>query len=171
MTLLQKQYDLTTSKLKEDIFEELRSKIESHKDKRDFFGLELVNYKNFELKDDVVKIESWPITRTNPYEGVGTIIFKFQQSGNLTSISCTIEPYNKYATLLASCFFAFFLVVFTAFILITLNDHLAKAMTMIILAWTMVYGTIYLTLRYYRSVLEQYSKTVLNDLGIKVSSS
>ena len=171
MTLLQKQYDLTTSKLKEDIFAELRNKIDLQKDKRDFFGLELVNYKNFELNGDVVTIESWPVTRTNPYEGVGTIIFKFQQRGNLTYISCTIEPYNKYATLLASCFFTFFLIVFTAFILITLNDHLAKALTMTVLAWIFVYGTIYLTLWYYRSVLEQYSKTVLDDLGIKISSS
>jgi len=156
---------------KEEIFAEIYNKIEAQKGKNNFFGLELVNYKNFKVKGDIVKIESWPFTRVNPYEGVGTITFKLQQKGNLTFINCTIEPYNKYAVLFGSCLSTFFLIIFTFLILITLNKHITKAVILIGFAWTLVYGTIYLTLRYYRSVLLQYSQTVIKDLGIKISRS
>jgi hypothetical protein len=171
MTLLQKQYDLETSRSQEDIFAEIRSKIEAQKNKNTFWGLELINYKNFKLNDNTIEIESWPITRVNPYEGVGTILFKFQQKEKGTSINCTIEVYNKYVSLLGSCFLTFFLIVFTVFIVLTLHDYWVKALMIILFVWALVISICCLTLLYHRNILEIYSKTVLNDLGIKNSSS
>ncbi|MES3016395.1 MAG: hypothetical protein V4721_01395 [Bacteroidota bacterium] len=171
MTFLQKQYTLETLKSKEEILLEAQRKIEGQKVSNSFFGLDLVNYKNFRIQDDSIEIESWPIKRVNPYEGIGTIKFEFYSAEKTTRINCTLTPYNKYATLLSSCFFAFFLLLFAGFTLLMLYDRLIYALVIIGLASMFVIGTIFLTLLYYRNVLEIYSKTVLKDLGVKFRSS
>jgi len=170
MNILQKQYDLETSRSKDDLFAEIRSKINDQKNKNIFFGLHLIKYKNFKVNEDTITIESWPFTRVNPYEGIGTIIFKFQQLEKETYIKCKIEVYNRFAALLGSCFFTFLLILFTVFTLYTLNEYWVRALVIILFAWALVIGISFLTLRYQRNTLEIYSKTILKDFGIKLAA-
>jgi hypothetical protein len=63
--------------------------------------------------------------------------------------------------------FTFFLFLFSVFTLISIWNEMSKALTMIAIAWVMVFGFSYISLRLSRNALEEYSKIILNDLEIR----
>ena len=169
MQLLQKQYDHLTNKSKEEIIKELLHRIKAQKADNSFFKWDLVNYQSFKIVGDRIEVERTPSVLT-PFKSIGTIYYDLISNDNGTKIKCTIEPFNKYALILGSCMFSFFLLLFSAFILVSLRNEIFKAIIIVVIAWTVVVGISYISLRFSRSGLEEYSRTILNDLGIKSSS-
>lgn len=169
MQLLQKRYDHLTNKSKDEIIKALLQRIEAQKADKSFFKWDLVNYQNIKIVGDRIEIERTPSILT-PFKSIGTIYYDLIANGSGTKIKCTIEPFNKYALILSSCMFSFFLIIFSVFILVSLSDEILKAIIIVTIAWAVVFGFSYLSLRLSRSGLEVYSKNVLHDLGLKSSS-
>lgn len=169
MQLLQKQYDHLTTKSKDEILKALHKRIETQKADKSFFKWDLINYQSFKITGDRIEVERTPSILT-PFKSIGTIYYDLIANDLGTKIRCTIEPVNKYALLLSSCMFSFFLLIFSAFTLVSLSNDIVKAMIIVAFAWTIVLGFSYLSLRLSRSGLEEYSRTILSDLGLKSSS-
>ncbi|WP_207428796.1 hypothetical protein [Pedobacter sp. SYSU D00535] len=169
MQLLQKQHDHLTNKSKEEIITALLQKRKAQKADNSLFKWDLVDYGSFKIKGDRIEVERTPSV-LNPFKSIGIIYYDLFEDENGTKIKCTIEPINKYTLLLGSCLFSFFLLLFSAFILISLRNEISKAIIIVVIAWTVVAGSSYISLRFSRNGLEEYSRTILNDLGIKSSS-
>lgn len=166
MSFLHHQYELTTTKSKQDILATARGKVKTQEGKSNFWGLDLVNYKNFKVSDNLIEVESWPMTRVNPYEGIGTILFELTENGKGTNIKCTIKPYSKYALLVGSCFFTFIIILTFTFVLIAFHGELLKILIALSIVTLFLGGTSYLSILYYKNVLHSYSETILRDLDI-----
>jgi len=169
MQFLQMQYDHLTNISKEEIFKELLHRIKAQKADKKFFKWDLVNYQSFKIVGDRIEVERTPSILT-PFTSIGTIYYDLISNDNETKIKCTIVPFNKYALILGSCIFSFFLLLFSAFILVSLWNEIFKAIIIVVIAWAAVVGTSYISLRFSRIGLEGYSRTILNDLRIKSSS-
>ena len=170
MLRLTKHYEISTNKSKEAILSDINRKVESQKGNNTLFSFELVDYSSFKVQNDQIKIERQP-SMFNPFRGVGTIYFNLEKSIGGTTIKCILEPYSKLSIMATFGCLACFLMLMTTIIIFSISGNYAQVFFFILFMWTISLGFPYLMARVNRSALEEYSKTILNDLNIKISSS
>lgn len=170
MLTLTKHYEISTDKSKEAILSDINRKVESQKGNNTLFSFDLVDYSSFKIQNDHIEIERQP-SMFNPFRGIGTIYFHLDKSiKGTTTIKCILEPYSKFSLMATfGCLFCF-LVLMTAIILFSINGNYAQVFFFILFMWSISLGFPYLMTRVNRKALEEHSRTILNDLNIKISS-
>lgn len=170
MLRLTKHYEISTNKSKEAILSDIYRNAESQKRSNTLLSFDLVDYRSFKVENGQIEIERLP-SMFNPFRGIGTIYFHLESSIRGTTIKCVLEPYSKFSIMATfGCLFCF-LVLMTAIILFSINGNYAQVFFFILFMWSISLGFPYLMARVNRKGLEEYSKTILNDLNIKISSS
>jgi hypothetical protein len=170
MLRLTKHYEISTNKSKEAILLDINRKVESQKRNNTLFSFYLVDYSSFKVQNDQVEIERQP-SMFNPFRGIGTIYFNLEKSIKGTTIKCILEPYSKFSLIATfGCLFCF-LMLLTVILFFFINENYAQVFFFILFMWTISLSFPYLMARVNRSALEEYSRTVLSDLNIKISSS
>jgi hypothetical protein len=168
MKFLEKQYEVETDKTRQSIFEEVLRKKEEQRKQNSFFSAIPINYKSFKICGDRIEIER-NLSPFDPFRSTGTISFEFMSS-EPTKIRCSIIPYNKYLLAMMSCMFSIFLLVLTLIVFFVLRQHKLEASAFVVVLWCFVVVIPYLQLRLNRGGLEDYSKTILIDLGVSIST-
>ena len=166
---LSKYFQIQTEKSKIEIFADLAKKIEIQKRNKGIFSDEPIDYKSFKISNNAIEIERWP-HMLKPFRGLGTIYFNFEETNGGTIIKCKCEPFI-YAGLLIIIFALILLTFLTSLILFHARDNYFQIALFILFIWIIGLGSPLLGFLYHRNALKEYSKTILNDLDLRHSSS
>lgn len=167
---LKREYEVFTPKLIDEIFAEIAAKRERQKKENNLFISDPIHYSSFQISENQIEIERWP-SMFNPYRGTGTIYFHLEPRENGTRIKCSIEVMSKYSIALGLGLHLFFLLIFSAIIIVVLRKNLTALLLFLACMWVLVPLPSFLMYRLFRNNLEIYSETILKDLGIKVNLS
>ena len=166
---LSKYFEIQTEKSKTEIFADLAKKIEIQKRSKSIISAEPIDYKSFKISNNAIEIERWP-HMLKPFRGLGTIYFNLEETNDGTIIKCKCVPFI-YAGLLIIIFALILLTFLTTLILFNVRNNYFQIALFIFFIWIIGLGSSLLGLLYHRSALNEYSKTILNDLDLRHSSS
>lgn len=165
---LKREYEVFTPKSMDEIFAEIAAKRELQKKENNLFNSDPIRYNSFKISKNQIEIERWP-WMFNPYRGTGTIYFHLEPRENGARIKCSIEVMSRYSLAFGLGMHLFFLLIFSAIIIVVLRKNLTTLLLFLAGMWVMVPLPSFLMFRLFRNNLEIYSETILKDLGIKVN--
>jgi hypothetical protein len=142
-----------------EIIDHINSRLEQRKSNRLGQSYGMVDYRKFEIKQDIITIEKYP-SIFNPLGGFGTVTFGLSAIEKGSRIKVSIESYAKYG-------FAFIFVVFimlTIPILLISRQDLLKTGLFVSVFWGIAFGFAFLMSRLNKNRLQEFTQTILDDI-------
>ena len=160
-----KGFEISTSKSMDDIFADIQFRTQKQKEDKLALLYDLVKYKKLKINNNQIIVKRRPGI-FNPFAGMGTIFFDLEPTiNNGTKIKCSIDPMIGYY--LGAFFFFGLIPTLMTLIMILITPKIDfNSVVFIIVIWFVFIGLCILSLIFNRFNLINYSKTILEDLGL-----
>lgn len=163
MFKLTQSYEITTPISIIYIFEEIKRNQQIQKKNGSFW--DLIDYRAFSLSINRIEVQR-NLSLLNPFKGLGTIIFQFEENGGETKIKCSIDSYGSWMLFAMLFMMGSFLLMLTALLLLNVDGNYLAVACSLVLMWTFGLGIVYFSwfINLYR--LKAYSKLILKELKL-----
>ncbi|MFC0878792.1 hypothetical protein ACE01N_19510 [Saccharicrinis sp. FJH2] len=154
----------------EEIKTQLNELTNKPEDKRNLLYTGKINYKKINVSKNKFSYEQ-NLSIINPFRGFGKISFDLFDSGSYTKINIDIETYTKYGIVFS--ILLFFLIAIPVLIIeyIFSFQNIIEFGLLILVIFSLISGSIYLSYIWNRNRLEDLSKQILSDLEIELKNS
>jgi hypothetical protein len=160
-----KGFELCASKSMDDIFSDIQSRTTKQKEDKLALLYDPVNYKKLKINSHQIIVERQPGI-FNPFAGMGKIFFDLESTiNNGTKVRCSIDPLIG-VFLGAYCLISLVPLLITIVMIFVIPKMEFSSVIFIIVMWILFLGICYLSLVFNRSALINYSKTIMEDLGL-----
>ena len=122
-----------------------------------------MKYKSFNITINRIEVDRW-ISMIEPFKGIGTIYFDFEESDNETKIICTIEPYTW--IYLTNSFLIIIVLLILSWVLINDDSNIFPIPFLLLSLWAVGIGAMYINWRFNLHRLEVHSKAILQELKL-----